>query len=476
MNKSFFRKVAFGLSPDDVIPTDPLTWAKNQFDTVPEILWPNEVESLDVLTELHGEYSKASNDLIDKKFDSFEEYDQAEQELWSHYRLEELENNELKIRHYNAIFGNQPAYERMIHFWGNHFCITGKGDLRSFATGPFHREVIRPNMMKTFEDLVFEATISHAMQINLDNWLNCGPSSQDGKWMIKNDKIKNPLNENHARELLELHTISSSAGYTQEDVIEVTKILTGWGVKQNYWGRNGKNIKYGPPEFKNSKWEPGVKVFMGKEYKVKAKEELRTLIKDLVNMDICKQFISTKLCKHFVSDDPSEKEIQFIINVWNDTNGSLPDIHKAVMEVAYESLTSNSEKVIPPEVWFLQIGRMFNIDIPGKIKLEQYWEIMENLGHHPYRSRQPNGYSDFGEDWISTEHMLRRLAYVRFLHPYLRSNNNEDFLISVLNKNFDEYSEMKSMLELRLEIFKEKKQIDSSILSIICSGPEFLKA
>jgi len=476
MNKSFFRKVAFGLSPDDVIPTDPLTWAQNQFDTVPEILWPNEVESLDVLTELHGEYRNASNQLIYKKFDSFEDFNQVRQDLWSHYRLEELENNELKIRHYNAIFGNQPAYERMIHFWGNHFCITGKDDLRSFATGPFHREVIRPNMIKTFEDLVFEATISHAMQINLDNWLNCGPSSQLGKGMIKNDKIKNPLNENHARELLELHTISSSAGYTQEDVIEVTKILTGWGVKQDYRGRNGKNIQFGPPEFKNSKWEPGVKVFMGKEYKVKAKEELRTLIKDLVNMDICKQFISTKLCKHFVSDDPSENEIQFIVKVWNDTNGSLPDIHKAVMKVAYESATSNSEKVIPPEVWFLQIGRMFNVNIPGKMKGEQYFDIMENLGHHPYRSRQPNGYSDFSEDWISTEHMLRRLAYVRFLHRYIESNSSEDFLISVLDKNFDKNSEMKSMLELRLERFKEKKQFDSSILSIICSGPEFLKA
>jgi uncharacterized protein (DUF1800 family) len=476
MNKSFFRKVAFGLSPDDVIPTDPLTWAQNQFDTVPEILWPNEVESLDVLTELHGEYRNASNQLIYKKFDSFEDFNQVRQDLWSHYRLEELENNELKIRHYNAIFGNQPAYERMIHFWGNHFCITGKDDLRSFATGPFHREVIRPNMIKTFEDLVFEATISHAMQINLDNWLNCGPSSLLGKGMIKNDKIKNPLNENHARELLELHTISSSAGYTQEDVIEVTKILTGWGVKQDYRGRNGKNIIVGPPEFKNSKWEPGVKVFMGKEYKVKAKEELRTLIKDLVNMDICKQFISTKLCKHFVSDDPSENEIQFIVKVWNDTNGSLPDIHKAVMKVAYESATSNSEKVIPPEVWFLQIGRMFNVNIPGKMKGEQYFDIMENLGHHPYRSRQPNGYSDFSEDWISTEHMLRRLAYVRFLHRYIESNSSEDFLISVLDKNFDKNSEMKSMLELRLERFKEKKQFDSSILSIICSGPEFLKA
>ena len=108
MKKSFFRKVAFGLSPNDTTPKDPLAWAQSQFDSIPEILWPNEVESLDVLTELHGDYTNASIELIDKNFESFEDYDQAEQRLWSHYRLEELENNELKIRHYNEV-GNYMA-------------------------------------------------------------------------------------------------------------------------------------------------------------------------------------------------------------------------------------------------------------------------------------------------------------------------------------------------------------------------------
>ena len=80
MKKSFFRKVAFGLSPNDTTPKDPLAWAQSQFDSIPEILWPNEVESLDVLTELHGEYTNASIELIDKNFESFEDYDQAEQD------------------------------------------------------------------------------------------------------------------------------------------------------------------------------------------------------------------------------------------------------------------------------------------------------------------------------------------------------------------------------------------------------------
>ena len=475
--KNFFRKVGFGLGPNDEIPSNALIWATSQFDKVPEILWQKNVLSVDEMAEIHGEFSYLENSLIDRKFKSAEDYENAQRSLYDEYQLEGSENNELSIRHYNAIYGQQPVFERMLHFWGNHFCITGKDNLRSFATGPYHRDVLRPNMMNTFEELVFQATISHAMQKNLDNWLNCGPNSQDGKWRIQNDKIKNPLNENHARELLELHTISTQAGYTQDDVIEVAKILTGWGLKQNYNGKRGKKVQYGIPLFKNTKWEPGTKIFMGKEYKVKAKDELRELIKDLVNMDICKKFISTKLCKHFVSENPSDQQVNEVVDAWNLSNGSLPEIHKAVIKVAYKHSSNKEEKVVPPEVWMLQVCRIFDFDIASKQKGYVYWEVMENLGHHPYRAAQPNGYSDLSDDWISTEHVLRRMAYSRFLHGYFKGDNNkENFVKTAINKNFDDTSELINMFEHRGQRLKDQEMTDSNTLALICSSPEFLRA
>ena len=116
-------------------------------------------------------------------------------------------------------------------FWANHFAIVDKDFLPNYHTGPYQRESIRLNLNQSFEKLVYDATISWAMISNLDNSDNEGPKSKDAKaeWRRKK-KRPATINENHARELLELHTVSPEAGYTQEDVTQLAYIMTGWNL------------------------------------------------------------------------------------------------------------------------------------------------------------------------------------------------------------------------------------------------------
>ena len=139
-----------------------------------------------------------------------------------------------------------------------------------FSTGPYQREIIRPNMVKTFEDMVQSVTTSWCMIHHLDNSESVGPNSRRGL------ESRDTINENHARELLELHTVSPSAGYTQEDVIQLSYVMTGWGHK---WSR--KNLETGDVWFDQEKHQKGDKEVLGVKYKNDAKRELAKVIHDL---------------------------------------------------------------------------------------------------------------------------------------------------------------------------------------------------
>ena len=162
-----------------------------------------------------------------------------------------FESLELSIRHNTALRTTNPVFERMWHFWSNFFAISEKDFLASFSTGVYQRDVIRTNMCSSFEDLVYQVTTSWCMLHHLDNAENIGPNSKEGV-RLNNKNKKVGLNENHARELLELHTVSPDANYSQEDVINMAKVMTGWA---HLW--NKKDLEAGPIKFQSSFHENG---------------------------------------------------------------------------------------------------------------------------------------------------------------------------------------------------------------------------
>jgi uncharacterized protein (DUF1800 family) len=475
MNNSFFRKISFGLSLNDHFPADPLQWAYNQLDLVPEFSWQGNIPTEKEMRANHRNRIYKDRKILRKKYkNDKKKYESEKQKLRIKTGQHFYESNELTIRHNEAINGKFPVFERFWHFWGNHFAISEKDFLPQYATGPYQREIIRPNMINTFEDLVREVTISWAMINHLDNSNSVGPRSKYGI------RSRETINENHARELLELHTVSPAAGYNQNDVIQMTNIMTGWQYK---WSKT--NLETGDVWFNYEHHEPLSKTILGKTYKANGKHELFAVIKDLVNTSICKKFISIKLCRHFITDFPTEEMVAPVVKAWEDSNGSLPEIHKAVIKSAFD-FAGSTKKFQNPEIWTLQLARMFGFSwIPRPDTMNYNFKTeptesqtriesaLKEMGHLPYRPQQPNGWSDFEEDWISPELLIRRLIFAKKISAY--GIKRDKLFYDVIKRNFDNPDKIINLTKVHDEkVFGNN--IFANKFSIFANSSEMLKS
>ena len=480
--KAFIRRVGFGLKPDEPVPSNPLDWAKDQMTVVPKLIWPGklytEAEMLDIRVDFglaEEKIQKSEKDPSKAKVKKRKLYRRTGRKFFERY--------ELAIRHHQAVHGNQPVFERFWHFWGNHFAIIDKNKLPDFNTGPMQREQLRPLMTGRFADMVYDMTLTWPMIKSLDNFKSRGPNSEFNINRKKRNKPQKGLNENHGRELLELHTVSPDAGYTQEDVINAAYIMTGWGMVG--WKKgHGEAKKIG---YQGSLHEPGTHEVLGKKYKssgfdkkTRGKKQLRQLIEDLCASEDCRNFIALKLCRHFICDNPSKEMIKTVTDAWLKSKGMLIDIHKAVLEAAWK-YGETEEKFLSPETWLIQIARMTGADWPGDPQIFEYdfksklnykqkkikW-ILAELGHLPYRAKQPNGFPDTEAEWLSQEYLVRRIALVNNptqIGLYKNSLPEIDISKKLVNKNFDDPKELLEVLE-KLEINNEGS---NSLIATLCS-------
>lgn len=450
MSLNFYRRVGFGLAPNEIQPSKALNWALDQLNSVPNLLWPGLIPTEKEMRKKYGEWVYGDRKILRKRYKNDKNaYKKAKDELRIQTGERFFELNEHAIRHFQTKYSTQPVFERLWLFWGNHFAISEKDFLAEFSTGPYQREIIRPNMLKTFEDMLYAVTTSWCMIHHLDNSESVGPNSKRGL------NSRDTINENHARELLELHTVSPDAGYTQDDVIQLAYIMTGWGHK---W--NNKELETGDVWFDQEKHQKGEKVVLGKKYKNDTKRELGRVIHDLATHPFCINFVSTKLCRHFITDEPTEEMINPVIDAWKNSNGNLVEIHKEVIRQAFKH-NNTTHKFHPPEIWLMQLSKMFDLNIPLSSKRMKYtfelkpnnsqrqlsW-ILREIGHSPYRAKQPNGWSDFEVDWVSPELLLRRLWFASIELPMLVKNANlgHNFILKCLKNNFDEYEKMQSLI------------------------------
>ena len=479
--KNFYRKVAFGLKPDEKIPSDPLVWATSQItDKIPEFSFKGKIYSEEELRKHYREYVYQDRKVLRKKFKKDKMgYKAAKNLLKDSTGQKFWKNLEIAIRHKEATQGNHPVLAKLWYFWTNHFTISDKDFLADYSTGGYQRETIRANLNKSFEDLAYEATVAWAMIHHLDNAENVGPKSEDARAEWRRRK-KRPatINENHARELLELHTVSPNSGYTQENITELALIMTGWAPDDKYWKTK---LETADVRFQSKYHEPGKKIFWGKEFP-KGKKGLRAAVNFLVNHPSCREFIAYKLCRYLITDYPTKEMTDPIIKAWQKSDGFLPEVHKAAIEVAFK-FNDKYSKFQNPENWWLQMSRMTDAKWPPKDERFDTYRLgggpdpyqakpswfMEDIGHHPYLSKQPNGYSDLAEDWMSPELIIRRLIYARQGYINLKSDNkNNEFFEKVVDKNFDNPDKIMKLLN------QNEKPIDRHIL--LFNLPEVFRA
>jgi uncharacterized protein (DUF1800 family) len=284
-----------------------------------------------------------------------------------------------------------PFRERLVWFWANHFTISLRRGECTAVAFPFIREAIRPYVNGRFVDMLFAVMRHPAMLMYLDNNSSIGPNSPAG---IKSHR---GLNENLARESLELHTVSPASGYTQRDVTEYAKILTGWSFE----------INYNPPQFifRLNAHEPGPKTLMGQTFDHGAAGGIQALTW-LADHPWTHRHLATKLVRHFVADDPPPADVARIEKVLSGTKGNLKaaSLELTRLPAAWQPMT----KLRSPADYVIAVLRA--LDLPPD-KRPDLNGVLNSMGQPFMNAPLPNGWPDTASDWAGGEAMLRRVDW-----------------------------------------------------------------
>jgi uncharacterized protein (DUF1800 family) len=257
---------------------------------------------------------------------------------------------------------------------------------------PHENEAIRPHAFGSFKALLRAATLHPGMLLYLDNAQSIGPQSRAGKRRSKG------LNENLARELLELHTLGVNAGYTQSDVTQTAAILTGWTVSPQTAGK---------AEFVPVLHEPGSKVVLGKKY-AEGPKALDALLDDLTRHPACSQFVAGKLVRHFVCDEPPVELVNAVARTFRDTDGDLQVVAKTLFTHDLAWSADHAPKFKRPEELVLSAHRMLKLPIA---QIEKLVTSVQEMGQAIGRAPSPQGWPDRSEEWLSPGALLKRVQW-----------------------------------------------------------------
>ncbi|MFZ2020631.1 MAG: DUF1800 domain-containing protein [Terracidiphilus sp.] len=308
------------------------------------------------------------------------------------------------------IYSNAQLQEVMTDFWFNHFNIyVAKDEPEPYYLVNYERDVIRPRSLGKFEDLLEAVAHSPAMLLYLDNAQSVGPDSffalraKENDYRRPKDKRKAPqgLNENYARELMELHTLGVNGGYTQADVTQVARILTGWTIDRPQQG--------GGFIFLPQRHEPGTKVVMGQKFKEDGEMEGRELLHFLATRPATAQFLSRKLAIRFVGDDPPQSLIDRMAKTYLSTDGDIA----AVLTTLFHSpefwaASDFRAKVKTPLEFVVSAVRASGATVDNMQPLVQ---ALRQMGMPLYGAVPPTGYKWDAADWVSTGALVDRMNF-----------------------------------------------------------------
>jgi uncharacterized protein (DUF1800 family) len=291
-----------------------------------------------------------------------------------------------------AALGTEIGFgERLVWFWSNHFCVSAD-KIRSMS-GAYEREAIRPHVLGRFTDLLLAAEGHAAMLFYLDQTVSMGANSVAGINRTRG------LNENLAREILELHTLGVRSGYTQEDVIGFANVLTGWTLVPP-----GDNPEHGGEfTFNPRLHEPGAQKVLGKIYEDETVEQGRAVLRDLAAHPATATHVATKLARHFIADTPPAPLVERMAKVFLDTGGDLKEIAKAMVS-SPEAWTEPPTKLKRPSEWVVGMVRATGL---SQADPARFTDGQALLGEPLWRPSSPKGFPDDEGSWING--MGRRL-------------------------------------------------------------------
>ena len=308
------------------------------------------------------------------------------------------------------IYANAQLQEVMTDFWLNHFNVyLRKNEQMPYYLVSFERDVIRPRALGKFEDLLEAVAHSPAMMLYLDNAESMGPNSPAAQ-RAKIAAARRPdakkkadagLNENYARELMELHTLGVNGGYTQADVTQVARVLTGWTVDRPQFG--------GDFVFAPQRHEGGTKTVLGTKIKENGEMEGRELLHMLAMRPATAQFLSRKLAIRFVSDDPPKALVDRMAKSYLQSGGDIPTVLKTLFHSPeFWAASDFRAKVKTPLEFVVSAARASNANIQN---FQSLMNALRQMGMPLYGCMPPTGYKWDASDWVSTGALVDRMNF-----------------------------------------------------------------
>ncbi len=329
-----------------------------------------------------------------------------------HYRAQVL------ARAQSAALTGRPFAERLVHFWTNHFAVSADKGAVFGVAGTLENEAIRPHVGGRFADLLTAVEQHPAMIAFLDNQYSVGKDSvlaelavqRATRQMARGDapymqRRAFGINENLAREILELHTLGVNGGYAQSDVTSFAQIITGWSI-----GGGEGRLAGGLPGrfyFRENLHQPGAKIFMGKTYHETGQRQGEAVLGDLAVHPATAHFIATKLVRHFIADEPPPPAVARVARAFVKSGGDLPRVYAALIETP-EAWEAGMRKFKTPQDFVFSTFRSLNV---SPRQPEEVLRSFELLGQRQYTPGSPAGWPDTAKSWDGSDALMRRVLW-----------------------------------------------------------------
>lgn len=354
-----------------------------------------------------------------------------------------------------ATSSDAPFAERWVRFWSNHFTVSIARPIVSGLVVPFETEAIRPHVFGRFADLTLAMMRHPAMLLYLDNAQSIGPQSKLGQ------RKEAGLNENLARELMELHTLGVDGGYSQDDVRALASILTGWTVARP--GRMARHLDVAPGHFGFAAiaHEPGEKILLGRRYAEGGEDEGVAAIRDLCAHPATARHLARKIARHFLADDPPPAAVAALEQEFAHSGGDLSAVARRLVTLP-DSWSLPMTKARPPEEWLIAMRRAFAVE--DEAPARRTVAALQQLGQVPFAAPSPAGWPEESAGWLSPEALMARLDFANAMAQRIRIARPQALVDQILGPGVAD--------ESRLQIERAPSATDAVALLLV--SPEFM--
>jgi uncharacterized protein (DUF1800 family) len=439
------NRFGYGAKADELVQAkhDPQQWIKSQL--LPIAFNASLAHSNDIFIA-HEKYIKEKKRLKKQQKNQTNDNEQMVNKKAKNYPrsiLREMSFDTLN----QAIHSSHSVSWRLLDFFSNHFSVSANGRLMVGLSATLEREAIAPNLLGNFEDMLLAVEQHPAMLIYLNNEKSFGPNSR----MAKKRKIG--LNENLAREIMELHTLGVDGPYSQADVIELAKGITGWSVKNPRKECSAGFI------FREYGHEPGPRTLLGKKYSQKGLVQGRQMLRDLAMNPATAKYVCYKLAHHFVSENPPVSLLSKMETTWLKARGNIKQVMFTMFD-ADESWVDTSQKYKTPREFVISAYRAI---APKKVHEKALLNSLVTLGQQPFNAGSPAGYSDDENDWLGASALMARIDWSSMVSGYLKRVNSEKIMARAVGKSISQHTYQSVM----------RAESRQQSLTLLLMSPEF---